>query len=89
MNQVKSDRAPALLQPGAVTEPLDPARLDARAIQAVQAFLKQGESANTRVSYRSAVRYWLAWFEARYGVIVLFVQIGALCQKRSFKNKHL
>lgn len=67
MTQLKPDRAPALLQPGAVTEPLDPARLDARAIQAVQAFLKQGESANTRASYRSAVRYWLAWFEARYG----------------------
>lgn len=46
--------------------PLDLHRLDSATQKALQDFLQQGESPNTRNSYRSAARYWLAWFELRY-----------------------
>lgn len=36
------------------------------ASQAEQALLRQGESENTLRSYRSALRYWAAWFALRY-----------------------
>jgi hypothetical protein len=29
--------------------------------------VKRGESANTLASYRSALRYWSAWYAVRYG----------------------
>jgi len=45
---------------------LDPGRLDAAAQVALGELLTEGESANTRTSYRSAARYWLAWIELRY-----------------------
>ncbi|MFM2054601.1 MAG: hypothetical protein RL456_2638 [Pseudomonadota bacterium] len=34
---------------------------------ALRALLDQGESPNTVRSYRSAMRYWAAWFSLRYG----------------------
>ena len=46
---------------------LDPARLTQTAEAAARALLREGESANTRMSYESAMRYWCAWFAARYG----------------------
>jgi integrase len=46
---------------------LDPARLNAMAEDAARALLREGESANTRASYGSAMRYWAAWYAARYG----------------------
>jgi hypothetical protein len=46
---------------------LDPARLAATAEDAARALLRQGESVNTRMSYGSAMRYWCAWYAARYG----------------------
>lgn len=46
---------------------LDPARLTAMAEDAARALLREGESANTRASYASAMRYWCAWYAARYG----------------------
>lgn len=33
---------------------------------AVDDLLREGESKNTLISYRSALRYWAAWFSARY-----------------------
>ena len=33
----------------------------------VRALLRQGQSPNTRTSYDTAMRYWGAWFAARYG----------------------
>jgi integrase len=45
---------------------LDPQRLGSMAQEAEQALLRQGESENTLRSYRSALRYWAAWFAARY-----------------------
>jgi len=47
--------------------PLDPKKLEAAALAAVQAFLAKGESQNTVINYRAAVRYWMGWFLARYG----------------------
>jgi hypothetical protein len=46
--------------------PLDPAHLGEMAQQAESALLRQGESENTLRSYRSALRYWAAWFALRY-----------------------
>jgi hypothetical protein len=46
---------------------LDPARLTQTAEAAARALLREGESANTRMSYASAMRYWCAWYAARYG----------------------
>ncbi|UVH60493.1 site-specific integrase [Variovorax paradoxus] len=34
--------------------------------QAARDLLREGESPNTRASYRSAMRYWAAWFAATY-----------------------
>lgn len=47
--------------------PLDPAHLGAMALDAEAALLRQGESENTLRSYRTALRYWAAWFALRYG----------------------
>lgn len=45
---------------------LDPSTLSAETESAVRAFLRQGESANTRRSYESALKYWAAWYRLRY-----------------------
>ena len=45
---------------------LDPSTLSAESESAVRAFLRQGESANTRRSYESALKYWVAWYRLRY-----------------------
>ena len=46
---------------------LDPTRLTGMAEDAARALMREGESANTRASYGSAMRYWAAWYAARYG----------------------
>ena len=35
--------------------------------RAVDDLLREGESRNTLLSYRSALRYWAAWYGIRYG----------------------
>lgn len=45
---------------------LDPEQLGSLAQEAEQALLRQGESNNTLRSYRSALRYWAAWYALRY-----------------------
>lgn len=35
--------------------------------RAVHELLREGESRNTQASYRSALRYWAAWYGLRYG----------------------
>jgi integrase len=35
--------------------------------RAVDELLREGESQNTQASYRSALRYWAAWYGIRYG----------------------
>lgn len=41
--------------------------LNEAARNAVEDLLREGESANTLTSYRSALRYWSAWHAMRYG----------------------
>lgn len=47
--------------------PLCPSELDPLGRQAAEALYREGESANTVASYRSALRYWAGWFALRYG----------------------
>lgn len=47
---------------GALTSPLAP-----KAHQAIKELMHEGESANTRSSYQSAMRYWAAWHVLRLG----------------------
>lgn len=50
------------------TQPaLEPSVLSVVAARAVDELMREGESANTLASYRSALRYWAAWFNVRYG----------------------
>ncbi|MFC5606092.1 site-specific integrase [Variovorax soli] len=46
---------------------LDPAKLTRTAEAAARALMRQGEAKNTQASYRSALRYWCAWYALRYG----------------------
>jgi integrase len=46
---------------------LNPDVVDPIAAAAIQALLREGESANTVASYRAALRYWAAWYYLRYG----------------------
>jgi integrase len=55
------------LTPTPVPRALDAATLDARAQSALKELLAEGDSANTAASYRSALKYWAAWFGLRYG----------------------
>ncbi len=72
---------PPLALPSPDQPPLDAATLDAAALSAVAALLAQGEAANTTASYRSALRYWAAWFALRYRVpIALPVPVPAVLQ---------
>ena len=52
---------------GASVAALDPQRLGDAATAAARGLLAEGESANTRASYASALRYWVAWFGLRFG----------------------
>lgn len=46
---------------------LDPGQISSLTASAVQELLEEGESANTVATYRSALKYWAAWFSVRYG----------------------
>jgi len=46
--------------------PLLPERLAAESLDAVRDILAEAASANTTRSYATALRYWAAWFQARY-----------------------
>ncbi|MDB5778860.1 MAG: phage integrase family protein [Polaromonas sp.] len=60
---------------------LNPSILDGTAQSAVEDLLREGESANTLASYRSALRYWAAWHEMRFGCqIHLPVPVSSLLQ---------
>lgn len=67
-------RLPALHQSPA----LQPSVLNEMTAQAVQELLQEGQSAHTLASYRSALRYWAAWFGLRYG-ITLTLPLPANC----------
>lgn len=46
---------------------LQPTQLSDVTQRAVEDLLREGESRNTLSSYRSALRYWAAWYGIRYG----------------------
>ena len=46
---------------------LQPSELSDVTLRAVEDLLREGESQNTLASYRSALRYWAAWYGTRYG----------------------
>lgn len=46
---------------------LQPSELSELTQRAVNELLREGESRNTLASYRSALRYWAAWYGVRYG----------------------
>lgn len=54
-----------LLTAGALTSHSSP--LAPKAHQAIKELMHEGESANTRSSYQSAMRYWAAWHVLRLG----------------------
>lgn len=49
------------------TPALQPHELSDITTEAVADLLREGESLNTQMSYRSALRYWAAWYGIRYG----------------------
>jgi len=55
------------LDPAAGIPVLSADELSPGAMAALRDLLDQGESPNTVRSYRSAMRYWAAWFSLRYG----------------------
>ena len=58
-----------------------PDQLAAGAADAVREILAEAASANTTRSYSSALRYWAAWFQGRYGsAITLPVSEAAVVQ---------
>jgi len=66
-------RRPAYCQPDQLTlvdeTPLDPSFLAVNAQEAA-AFIAAGTAANTVRSYRSALTYWSAWLQLRYGQVL-------------------
>ena len=54
--------------PRLTLEQSSPAALSADGEAAVAHLLRKGEAANTTASYRSALKYWAAWFSGRYQV---------------------
>lgn len=46
---------------------LQPTELSDVTRRAVEELLREGESKNTMASYKSALRYWAAWYGIRYG----------------------
>ena len=60
---------------------LNPSVLDVAAQNAVEDLLREGESENTLSSYRSALKYWVAWHVMRYGCpIQLPVPVSSVLQ---------
>lgn len=70
------------LPPARLPQPiLDPTRLSSVAEDAVRALLREGDSENTLMSYRSALKYWAGWFFIRYGqALALPVSVPVVLQ---------
>ena len=87
-----SDAVASVTSGEKLPEILDPGKLNDDARKAAQALAREGDSANTRLSYQSAMRYWLGWYRLRYGealptplppaVIIQFVVDHAVHQSK-------
>lgn len=62
-----SKKSSELTAAALATPPLSADELGAQARQAAEEILLAGQAENTLRSYRSAMRYWCAWAQARYG----------------------
>lgn len=60
-------KANTLVPASAPLATLTPDRLAAQAADAVRELLAEAAAANTTRSYASALRYWAAWFQGRFG----------------------
>lgn len=65
--QRKNEKESVSALPAGPDMPLSATELSENAHQAAADILIAGEAENTRMSYRSALRYWSAWALARYG----------------------
>lgn len=73
-------RALAALRPLDIPT-LAPEALSSLTEASVRELLQQGQSSNTQASYAAAMRYWGAWFAARYGHALEFpVPVPAVLQ---------
>ena len=61
---------------------LQPAVLAERAAAAVRELLAEAAAANTTRSYASALRYWAAWFQGRFGQPIA-LEVGPAPQTRA------
>ncbi|HVT30652.1 MAG TPA: site-specific integrase, partial [Lacipirellulaceae bacterium] len=78
VRKLKKTTSPALLP--AVTA-LSPSELGDAARKAAEEILVAGQAENTLISYRSAMRYWCAWAQLRYGTpLALPVQVPVVVQ---------
>ena len=69
------------IKPKLQVSELNPFVLDDKSQRAVEDLLREGESANTLASYRSALRYWAAWHQMRYSnPILLPVPVTSILQ---------
>jgi integrase len=60
-------KSTTLVPPSEALATLDPQRLAADAAEAVRELLAEAAAANTTRSYATALRYWAAWFQGRFG----------------------
>ena len=66
---------------GVALEMLDPGRLSQATEDAARELVRQGTSANTLASYKTAMRYWGAWFNVRYArALSLPVEVAVIVQ---------
>ncbi len=76
----KRSKAKQILLPSGVA-PLSASELGDQARKAAEEILVAGQAENTLRSYRSAMRYWCAWYQARYaGVLTLAVPVAVVVQ---------
>jgi integrase len=69
------------IAPATSAEPLSHTELSDAARQAAEEILVAGQSENTVRSYRSALRYWCAWAQARYRqTLILPVSVPVVVQ---------
>lgn len=81
MNRSLAKLVPSIIPVDSGVIALAPEELTPLAEAAVAALLREGESVNTQTSYRSALRYWAAWFALRYhGTIQLPVAPATVLQ---------
>ena len=65
MSMTRKPGLDVLVAPTAAATLSEAAPFDGATLAAIAETLSEGESANTRASYASALRYWMAWWELR------------------------